>query len=118
MKLLTKELREKLPALYSQDGKGGKAIAHIKFFTPWTQWTWYVTEGQPVKDGQGHEIDFEFFGLVDGHEKELGYFHLSELQEVRGPMGLAIERDLWFKPTPLDKIAPEIFRDTPEGANP
>ena len=34
MKLLTKELRRKLPPLYSQDGKGGKAIAYLKLFTP------------------------------------------------------------------------------------
>ena len=60
-------------------------------------------------------MDYEFFGLVEGHVKELGYFHLSELEEVRGPMGLAIERDLWFKPTPLEKIAPEMFRETAEG---
>ena len=118
MKLITQDIRRKLPPLRSQDGKGSKAIAYVKFFTPDAQWTWYVTEGQPVKDGQGHEIDFEFFGLVEGHEKELGYFHLSELQEVRGPMGLAIERDLWFKPTPLDKIAPELFQDAPEGVRP
>jgi hypothetical protein len=31
--------------------------------------------------------------LVDGFEKELGYFMLSELEMVTGPMGLKIERD-------------------------
>jgi hypothetical protein len=30
-------------------------------------------------------------------------------------MGLPIERDLWFKPTPLEKIAPEMFRNEEEG---
>ena len=39
----------------------------------------------------GHDL---FFGLVEGHVKELGYFSLSELQRVKGPMGLPIERDL------------------------
>jgi hypothetical protein len=39
MKLLPKDIREKLPALYSQDGKGSNAIAHTKFFTPSGSWT-------------------------------------------------------------------------------
>ncbi|RLI85052.1 MAG: hypothetical protein DRP01_07085 [Archaeoglobales archaeon] len=109
MKLLTKETRNTLPALYTQDGKGGKSVACLKFFTPSSSWTWYVTEGEPVLDESGSEIDFQFFGLVDGHEKELGYFNLSELETVRGPMGLPVERDLYWQPKTLAEIAPEIF---------
>jgi len=56
-------------------------------------------------------VYFKFFGLVEGHEKELGYVLLSELEEVRGPMGLPIERDLYFKPKTLEEIAPEMFRE-------
>jgi Protein of unknown function (DUF2958) len=41
------------------------------------------------------------FGLVDGHERELGYFSLDELEDVRGSMGLRVERDLYFTPCPL-----------------
>ena len=111
MKLLPKEIRETLPPLYSQDGKGGKAVVHVKFFTPSSSWSWFATEGEAVKDDSGSEIDFKFFGLVEGHEKELGYFVLSELEEVRGPMGLPIERDLHFKPKTLAEIAPEMFRE-------
>ncbi len=37
-----------------------------------------------------------FFGLVDGFERELGYFSLSELESVHGPYGVGIERDLYF----------------------
>jgi hypothetical protein len=110
MKLLTQEIRRKLPPLYSQDGKGSKAIAHVKFFTPDSNWTWWATEGSPIKDQNGNEIDFQFFGLVHGHFKELGYFNLSELESARGPMGLPIERDLYFQPTPLEGIAPEMFK--------
>jgi len=81
MKLLTQEVKTKLPPLYSQEDKGGKAIAHVKFFTPDSNWTWYATEF----DGED-----TFFGLVDGHEKELGYFSLAELKSVRGGLGLPI----------------------------
>jgi hypothetical protein len=100
MTLLPKEIRRKLPPLYSQDGKGGKAIAWAKYFMPSGQWTWYITE----YDGED-----TFFGLVDGHFKELGYFRLSELESVNGPMGLPIERDLYWQPKTLEKIAPELF---------
>jgi hypothetical protein len=111
MKLLPKEIREKLPALYSQDGKGGKAVVFVKFFTPDSSWTWYATEGEAVKADSGAEIDFQFFGLVDGLEKELGYFMLSELEQARGQMGLPIERDLHWHLKSLQEIAPEMFRE-------
>ena len=101
MKLLTEQIKKKLPLLYAQDGKSGEAVVHVKFFTPDSNWTWYATEF----DGKD-----TFFGLVDGHCKELGYFSLKELEEVRGPMGLLIERDLYFKPKILEEIAPELFK--------
>lgn len=111
MKLLTKEIRRKLPPLYSQDAKGGKAVAYLKLFTPSSSWTWYATEGEPVTDDSGKEVDYRFFSLVDGHCKEIGYFNLSELESVNGPMGLPIERDLHWQPKILEEIAPEMFRD-------
>ncbi len=101
MKLLTKEIRDILPPLYAQEDKGRKAVVFTKFFTPDGAWTFWATEF----DGKD-----TFFGLVDGHEKELGYFSLSELESVNGPMGLPIERDLYWKPKTLEEIAPEMFR--------
>ncbi|MHC4103345.1 MAG: DUF2958 domain-containing protein [Planctomycetota bacterium] len=110
MKLMTQEIRKKLPPLYSQDGKGGKAVAYMKFFTPDSSWTWWATEGSPITDESGNEVDFHFFGLVHGQFKEVGYFSLKELEEAKGPMGLPIERDLYFEPRPLEEIAPEMFK--------
>jgi hypothetical protein len=94
MELLTPELRKQLPQLYSQE-KEPDAIAYVKFFNPCGRWTWYATEF----DGED-----TFFGLVKGSEEELGYFSLSELQEYRGSLGLGIERDLQFQPTPLSQL--------------
>jgi len=108
MKLLPDEIRKKLPPLYSQDGKGGKAIAYAKFFSPSSNWTFYVTKF----DGED-----TFFGLVEGFEKELGYFSLSELESAKGPMGLPIERDLYWQPKTLEEIAPEMFNDTENGGD-
>ena len=108
MTLLPKEIRRKLPPLYSQDGKGGKAVAYLKLFAPSSSWSWYAVEGEPVADDSGEE-DFRFFGLVDGHVKELGYFSLAELESVNGPLGLPIKRDLRWQPKTLEEIAPEMF---------
>jgi Protein of unknown function (DUF2958) len=49
-------------------------------------------------------VDFLFFGYVIGQEAELGYFSLSELEQIRGRFGLPVERDLSFKPCRLSKI--------------
>jgi len=94
MKLLNKELREIIPPLYSTE-KDPDPIVRCKFFTPWSNWTWYVLEF----DGED-----TFFGYVVGFEAELGYFSLSELESITGPMGLKIERDLYFNPVNLSKI--------------
>jgi hypothetical protein len=96
MKLLTKELQKKLPPLYAQDGKGKEAIAYVKFFDPCGSWTWYATEYDPEEK--------LFFGLVDGHEKELGYFSLPELEYIKRPFGLGIERDIHFDPIKLSEL--------------
>jgi len=91
---MTADLRTQLPQLYSQEEVDDpKAIA--KYFTPDSNWTWYATEF----DGND-----TFFGLVDGFEKELGYFSLAELESVRGAFGLPVERDLWFEPTPISEL--------------
>ena len=93
MQLLTKEIIKKLPAMRETEGQGKEAIAQVKFFTPDSNWTWYGVE---------YDADQRlFYGLVEGFEKELGYFSLDELEEIKGPMGLKIERDRSFSPTPL-----------------
>jgi len=81
------------PKLYSQDGKGGLAIAHVKFFNPCGGETWYASEF----DGQDL-----CFGACCLHERELGYFSLAELSQVKGAMGIGIEIDTHWTPKPLD----------------
>jgi hypothetical protein len=95
MKLLTKEIRKTFPKWMSSDGLGDQAIVRAKFFTPDSNWTWYAIEF----DG-----DDTFFGLVQGFETEYGYFTLSELETNRGPLGMPIERDIYFKPCTIGEI--------------
>ena len=94
---MTKGIEKKLPELGTHDCAGTEDIpVVVKYFTPDSSWTWYVTEGN--KEGD----DWRFFGWVvdgmgKGHYPEFGYFMLSDLESVRGCLGLRVERDLHFK---------------------
>lgn len=93
--LLPSAIREQLPELYSGEEYGLEAKALVKFFTPDSSWSWFASEFD------GEDI---FFGLVVGLEIELGYWSLAELEEVRGPLGLPIERDLYYEPKTLKEL--------------
>lgn len=97
MQLITQELEKNFPPLYSSEAKDPKDVRIIaKFFCPWNQWTWYATEYDPEEG--------IFFGFVHGDFDEFGNFSLNELQSVRGPFGLTIERDLHFGEHTLDEV--------------
>ena len=92
MQLMTKEIVQKLPKIRSTgDSDPSDIDVVVKFFTPWSNWTWYATEGEKMEDG-----DWIFYGLVEGFETELGQWRLSDLQSITGPLGLKIERDKGF----------------------
>jgi hypothetical protein len=103
MKLLTTSLREKLLAngRANRDADGIPRergyIDHkpvVKLFTPDAGCTWLLTEIDP----EDPDIAFGLCDLGMGCP-ELGSVSLSELESVRGRLGLPIERDLHFKPT-------------------
>ena len=87
MQLLTKEIENRFEKIGSQEKVKDPEII-VKFFDPTGSWTWYATEYNPK--------DKIFFGLVHGWDKEKGYFSLEELESVKGPLGLGIERDKYF----------------------
>jgi hypothetical protein len=95
LELLPQDVREKLPELYANEELGLAAQALVKLFTPDSSWTWYCSSFD------GHDI---CFGLVIGFEAEFGYFSVRELESVRGPLGLPIERDLHFEPKSLEEL--------------
>ena len=96
MKLITKELEkifEKYP-IGSQDGLGGNAKVIAKFFNPVGVGTWLITEGNKLENG-----DYGMFGychLGDDEMAELGYIMLSQLEELKLPFGLHVERDMYM----------------------
>ena len=96
MQLLTKELMGSIPKLYeTEDIVLEDKTIHAKFFTPWSNWTWYVIEF----DGEN-----QCFGFIKGLDAEFGYFSLRELESVEGPFGLKVERDIHFQPTKVCDI--------------
>ena len=92
--LMPAEVAKDVPPLYATQDQEDP-VARVKFFTPDSHWSWYASEFD------GEDI---FFGLVIGHFVELGYFSLAELQAVRGPLGLPVERALQFEPTSLEAL--------------
>ena len=106
MKLMTQELLRRFAQVGRQEQKGRAALVVAKFFHPMSSWTWYATEYDPAERS--------FFGLVDGLERELGYFSLDELESTR-VRGLGIERDLYWHEQTLGDImgTPEPVTSSP-----
>ena len=108
--LMTEKLADTIPAIYANEKVADydTVIAHAKLFSPYSNWTWYITELDP-ETGQ-------CFGLVDGFEKEIGYFDLTELAETTVYGGVpAVERDLHWQPKTLGEIKRGSQGDSPEG---
>ena len=97
MMLMTKEITNKIPALYSGENIPlGEKICHVKFFHPMCQMTWFATEFDPETG--------LFFGWVEnGQMSEWGNFSLAEMKSLK-VRGLGMERDMWFKPTQMKNI--------------
>ena len=92
MKLLTKGQREKLIRNHAENENATEPKKHkvvVKLFNPVGLGTWYLTELNPYTDVA--------FGLCQLAEKEIGYVSLIELEELKLPLGLKIERDRYTK---------------------
>lgn len=95
-----------IPALYAQENKGDRAIVYVKWFAPVGAATWFITEYNP-----DDRLAFGWCDLGLGFP-ELGYVNLEEVLSLVLPMGLKVERDLWFPPTWLGDVK-EGFHDGP-----
>ncbi len=118
MELLTKqqirELTEKYP-LYSQSGKKGDTIALYHFFVG--SMDWYVLEGAiEGQTSEGKDLVI-FFGITSIFEVVFDYFSLNEIENLNIPqiiideggkkilkLNVQVERDPYFKPTPLKRL--------------
>ncbi len=99
MRILTQDLRAKLLAngRQQQPVRGTEDeidfVPVVKLFTPDANATWLLTELDP----DAPDIAFGLCDLGLGCP-ELGSVSLTELESVRGRLGLPVERDLHFRP--------------------
>ena len=71
-----------------------QAIAH---FTNQQGWEWYIIAGKPLENN-----DFYLFVLVNGYEKELGFFTLNQILQTGAVY------DIDFKPVGVFDIYPDF----------
>jgi hypothetical protein len=96
-------IERRLPKRYAQEGVEDP-IVHEKLFTPDSSWTWLVLE----LDREEQMIFCFAHNASDPWGAELGYTWLGELERIRGPLGLRIERDLHWTPRPLSVAKKEL----------
>lgn len=93
--LIPDDLRDRLieNGRLSEDRDKFDPFPVVKLFTPDAGATWLITEAY-AEDG-----DVRLFGLMDLGlgSPELGYAMLSEIEDLRGGLGLPVERDLHFR---------------------
>ena len=94
MELIPKEIKEQIPFLYTTENQNNPTV-FVKLFLD--SWTWYITELSI--DG-----DIAFGYVISPFGAELGYFSLEEIKNIKGILGIGVERDLSFKPTKLSII--------------
>jgi hypothetical protein len=100
MDFLAAARRMNLPSLYATENEEDPLVRG-KFFHPKMRWTWYPLEFD------GKDL---FFGLVDGHEQELGYFSLRDLVQAEFYGGADMQCDSTFKPIRLSELKAQIAR--------
>ncbi|MGH9094160.1 MAG: DUF2958 domain-containing protein [Acidimicrobiales bacterium] len=103
-KLMPAELEAKLPPLYATEAVApDEKPVVVKLFSPYTNWRWYVVEGER------HDGDLVMFGFVTSPncpEGEWGYVSLDELEALTAMAGQLplVERDLhWAGKTISDR---------------
>lgn len=101
--LFTQIIRQKLLAngARSAAGEDIDPVPAVKLFTPDANATWLLTEIDP----DNPDIAFGLCDLGLGCP-ELGSVSLKELESLRGPLGLPVERDAYYSETrALSEIA-------------
>lgn len=105
MELLTKELEREFAKVGDQSDTRNPMIV-AKFFNPCGGETWFACVYVPER-----RVFFGYVSLFGDYCDEWGYFSLDELQSVRGPLGLGIERDLYFTPERADTVLARFYRE-------
>lgn len=98
MKLMTKAIERRFAKIGSQENNPDPIVV-VKFFNPCGRGTWWATEYDPID-----KIFFGYVSIFGDYNDEWGYFSLDELRSYRGPLGIGIERDLYFTSMPFSQL--------------
>ena len=98
MKIVTEEFEElfKDYPLYSQEHESDPLVI-AKLFDPCGSASWFLLEYDPKEKIA--------FGYVTGMTAdELGYISLTEMESIKGPLGIGIEQDMYFIQKQLSEL--------------
>ena len=96
MKLITKEIEEaikKTPYGSTENVELDDKKVIARFFNPTGAGTWYVLENDDWENGR-----VVFGAATLGYGLELGSISIDELESLKLPLGLTIERDISVEP--------------------
>ena len=101
MKLMTKAIQEKAEKQYDLGSDLEQKVV-AKYFDPAGNWKWFLMNK--------HKDDDYCWGIVKGNAIEMGSFSIKELENIRLPFGLTIERDTSFKPMKAQDVWDKLNR--------
>ena len=101
MKLMTKAIQEQAEKQYDL-GSDMEQMVVAKFFDAMGSWKWFLMN----KD----KDDDYCWGIVKGFEVEMGSFSIDELESIKLPFGLGIERDTLFEPMKAKDVWDKLNR--------
>ena len=95
MKLMTKEIKEKAQKQFDE-GSDMEQMVVAKYFDAMGDWKWFLMNMKKDED--------YCWGIVKGFEVEMGSFSMKELEELKLPFGMGIERDICFEPMKASEV--------------
>ena len=95
---MTDKIAEQATKQYEQ-GSDMEQMVVAKYFGG--NWTWYLMNLDP------EDSDYAW-GIVDMFAIEMGSFSMRELKSIQLPLGLGIERDLYFEPVKASELWKEL----------
>ena len=101
MKLMTKAIKKQAEKQYELGSDMNQKVV-AKYFNPAGKGTWYLMNTEPNSDYA--------WGIVDLFDVEMGSFSIGELESIKLPFGLKIERDMYFKPIKAKDVWDKLNR--------
>ena len=98
---MTKEIKKQAEKQYPLGSDMEQKVV-AKYFNPAGKGTWYLMNTEPGSDYA--------WGIVDLFEVEMGSFSIRELESIKLPFGLTVERDRYFEPMKAKDVWDKLNR--------